>query len=88
MMVTVPHYNKPSQEGIYNHFNTICSNETIRTKPIILYNIPSRTGVNMTPETIKRVCDSNPNVCAIKEASGSINQVMEIISKCNIKLRR
>tara|TARA_B100000902_G_C27320765_1_gene924299 strand:+ start:4654 stop:5553 length:900 start_codon:yes stop_codon:yes gene_type:complete len=86
MMVTVPHYNKPSQEGIYQHFNEICSNETIRTKPIILYNIPSRTGVNMNSDTINRICTSNQNVCAIKEASGSISQVMEIISKCNIKV--
>jgi len=86
MMVTVPHYNKPSQEGIYQHFTEICSNETISTKPIILYNIPSRTGVNMLPETVKRVWETNSNVCAIKEASGSINQVMEILSICNIKV--
>lgn len=86
MMVTVPHYNKPSQEGIYRHFSTICSDEGIKHKPIILYNIPSRTGVNMTTRTIKRICEHNSNVCAIKEASGSINQVMEIISECNIKV--
>ncbi len=86
MMVTVPYYNKPSQEGIYQHFTEICSNETIVTKPIILYNIPSRTGVNMLPETVKRVCEINSNICAIKEASGSINQVMEILSICNIKV--
>lgn len=84
MMVTVPHYNKPTQNGIYHHFSTICSDEMIKHKPIILYNIPSRTGVNMTTKTIRRICENNSNVCAIKEASGSINQVMDIISACNI----
>ena len=86
IMVTVPNYNRPTQEGIYEHFNAICSSGIINEKPIILYNIPSRTGVNMTPETVLRVANNNTNVRAIKEASGSISQVMEILSACNIKV--
>ena len=83
-MVTVPNYNKPTQEGIYRHFTII--SKTFGSKPIILYNIPSRCGVNMLPETIKRVFNDNDNVLAIKEASGSMDQVMKIKSICNIKI--
>lgn len=84
VMITVPSYNKPSQDGIYEHFNLVC--QTVNEKPVILYNIPGRTGVNMLPETIKKVYDTNKNVCAIKEASGSISQIMDLISICDIKV--
>lgn len=83
-MVTVPNYNKPSQEGIFRHFTFI--SKTFSSKPIILYNIPSRCGVNMLPETVKRIFDENKNVLAIKEASGSMDQVMKIKSICDIKI--
>ena len=86
MMVTVPNYNKPSQEGIYHHFYTICMDNKLCNIPFILYNIPSRCGVNMEPETIARVFENCPNVLAIKEASGSMDQVMKIKSLCNIKI--
>ena len=86
MMVTVPNYNKPSQEGIYQHFCTICMNDELCNVPFVLYNIPSRCGVNMEPETIARVFDNCSNVLAIKEASGSMDQVMKIKSLCNIKI--
>lgn len=78
IMVTVPSYNKPTQEGIYQHFKYICDQHS--TIPVIIYNVPSRTGVNMTPDTIQRICASCPNVIAIKEASGSMDQVIAIRS--------
>jgi len=77
-MVTVPSYSKPTQHGIFEHFRVICSNKRIATKPVIIYNIPSRAGINMDPQTIKNVCDTCPNVIAIKEASGSIDQLIKL----------
>jgi 4-hydroxy-tetrahydrodipicolinate synthase len=86
MMVTVPNYNKPSQQGIYEHFKYICSNQLMMNKPFILYNIPSRTGVNMLPETVAKLSNEFNNIVAIKEASGDINQMIEIRTLCNIKV--
>ena len=86
MMVTVPHYNKPSQEGIKQHFLTICLEEELKQRKFILYNIPSRCGVNMLPDTIAQVYNECENIVAIKEASGSLNQAMEIMSKCDIQI--
>jgi 4-hydroxy-tetrahydrodipicolinate synthase len=73
-LLTTPYYNKPSQEGLYRHYKKIAETVDI---PLILYNIPGRTGVNMTPETIKRLAEI-PNIVGIKEASGSLIQVAEI----------
>lgn len=77
-MVTVPSYSRPEQHGIYQHFTTICNDDEITSKPVIIYNIPSRTGVNMEPKTIKNVYDSCKNIVAIKEASGNLEQVKEL----------
>ena len=77
-MVTVPSYNKPTQNGILKHFETICKNDLIKHYPIILYNVPSRTGVNMEPNTIKMAYESCGNIVAVKEASGSIDQLIEL----------
>jgi len=82
-MLSAPYYNKPSQEGIYQHFKQIVS--TIN-KDFIIYNVPSRCGVNIEPETIARLFIDFPNIKAIKEASGSIQQVIKIKSLCNIKI--
>lgn len=82
MMVTVPYYNKPSQEGIYQHFSTIA--QLLGDKPIMMYNIPSRTCVSMNPEIIANLYNSFDNIKAIKEASGSISQALEIKSLCDI----
>lgn len=71
-----PYYNKPTQEGIYQHFKAISQ---VSSKPIILYNVPGRTGSNMLPETVLRLANDFENIIGIKEASGNLVQVMEII---------
>ena len=71
-----PYYNKPTQEGLYRHF---CSLSQASPLPIILYNVPGRTGVNMTAETTLRLARNCNNVIAIKEASGDLNQIKAII---------
>ena len=71
-----PYYNKPSQEGIYQHFKAIA---LASPKPIILYNVPGRTASNMTPETIVRLANDFDNVIAVKEAAGDLVQAMKII---------
>ena len=71
-----PYYNKPSQEGLYQHFKAIAKASPL---PIVLYNVPSRVGVNMTAETTVRIASEFTNVVAIKEASGNLEQVDEII---------
>ena len=86
MMITVPNYNKPSQSGIEEHFKFVCNNVELRQKPFILYNVPSRCGINLEPSTILNVYNSCENVCAIKEASGSLEQALNIRSLCDIQV--
>ncbi len=74
----VPYYNKPGQKGIYAHFAQIAKEVNI---PIMLYNVPGRTGINMTPETIYELSKLD-NIKGVKEASGNIEQVCEIIDLC------
>ena len=76
VLVVVPYYNKPSQEGIYQHYKAIAE---VSHLPIVLYNVPGRTGVNMTAETTLRLAREFPNIVAIKEASGNITQMDDII---------
>lgn len=71
-----PYYNKPSQEGLYQHFKLIAEASPL---PIVLYNVPGRTGINMKPSTTIRLARDFNNIIAIKEASGSLEQVDEII---------
>lgn len=71
-----PYYNKPTQEGIYQHFKSIAEASPV---PIILYNVPSRTGSNMLPETTLRLAQDFPKIAAIKEACGDLAQIDEII---------
>lgn len=71
-----PYYNKPSQEGLYQHFKAIAAATEL---PVVLYNVPGRTGVNLKAETTVRLAHDCPNIVAIKEASGSLEQVDEII---------
>ena len=76
ILSVVPYYNKPSQEGIYQHYKAIAEATTL---PIVLYNVPGRTGVNMTAETTLRLARDFDNIVAIKEASGNITQMDDII---------
>jgi len=76
MLVVTPYYNKATQNGLIKMFNCIAD---ASTKPIILYNVPSRTGCNITPKTCAALAE-HPNIQAIKEASGNISQVVEIAS--------
>jgi 4-hydroxy-tetrahydrodipicolinate synthase len=77
-----PYYNKPSQEGYYRHFAAVAEACDL---PIVLYNIPGRTGSNMTPETIARMAEI-PSIVAIKEATGSLDQASHIASLCNLTI--
>ena len=78
-----PYYNKPNQEGLFRHFKAISQASPV---PIMLYNIPGRTGVNMTPQTVARIAAACPNVFGIKEASGDVEQ-MEAICKAVAEVR-
>ena len=78
VLSVVPYYNKPSQEGIYQHFKTVLDAVDI---PTILYNVPGRTVTNMLPETVARLAQL-PNVIGIKEACGCLNQISQIIQSC------
>ena len=77
-----PYYNKPSQEGLYRHFMTLADKVDL---PIVLYNIPGRTGINMTPQTVARLA-KHPNIVAIKEATGSLDQASEIMTLCDLPI--
>lgn len=73
-LVVVPYYNKPVQRGLYEYFTAVAASTD---KPVILYNVPGRTGTNMTAETVLRLAEI-PNIVAVKEASGNIAQILEI----------
>ena len=78
ILSVVPYYNKPSQEGIYQHYKAISEASPL---PIISYNVPGRTGVNMTADTTLRIATDFPNIVAVKEASGNMSQMDEIIKR-------
>lgn len=75
LLVVTPYYNKATQNGLYAHFKTIAESVKI---PIILYNVPSRTGCNILPETVVRLCKDVDNILGIKEASGNISQIAHL----------
>jgi 4-hydroxy-tetrahydrodipicolinate synthase len=77
LMVT-PYYNRPTQEGMFQHYRTIAEQVPI---PIVVYNVPSRTGANLLPETLARLAKIS-NIVAVKEAAGSLKQMQEIVSQC------
>lgn len=79
IMISQPAYNKPTQEGIYQHFKALIDSST---KPIIIYNIPSRCGVNIKPETVQKIWEYSTRVVGIKEASGNLEQIMLIKEAC------
>ncbi len=77
-----PYYNKPSQEGLYRHFKAIADAVAL---PQVLYNVPGRTGINLAPETVARLADL-PEIVAIKEASGNLGQMTDIVSMAGDKI--
>ncbi len=77
ILSVAPYYNKPTQEGLYQHFQAIAESTKL---PVILYNVPGRTSSNLEPATVARLAEI-PNIVAIKEASGSITQQMEVLSR-------
>jgi len=79
VLVVAPYYNRPTQEGLYQHYKTLAESIPI---PIIPYNIPSRTGVNILPETVARLSKID-NIVGIKEASGSLKQMNDVIQLCD-----
>ncbi|WP_298039786.1 4-hydroxy-tetrahydrodipicolinate synthase [uncultured Desulfuromonas sp.] len=82
LLLVCPYYNKPSQEGIYQHYKAIAEAVAL---PQVLYNVPGRTGINMTSDTTARLAEID-NIVAIKEASGSLTQVSEILAKAGDKI--
>ena len=76
LLVVVPYYNKPTQQGQYEYFKAIAAETSL---PVIIYNVPGRTGANMLPETVLRLAHDVPNIRGIKEASGKYDQVSEIL---------
>lgn len=76
ILSVTPYYNKPTQEGLFQHFSAVAE---ASPRPVVLYNVPGRTGVNMTAETTLRIADKYKNVIAIKEASGNMEQIKAII---------
>ena len=82
MLVVTPYYNKATQNGLIASFTAIAD---VSTKPCILYNVPSRTGCNILPETILKL-SNHPNIVAVKEASGNISQIAKLASLCQDKI--
>jgi 4-hydroxy-tetrahydrodipicolinate synthase len=77
VLVVAPYYNKPTQEGLYQHFRAVAG--AVPGTPVVLYNVPGRTSSNILPETVLRLARGAANVVAVKEASGSLAQVMEVV---------
>lgn len=77
LLVVTPYYNKATQKGLYNHFKAVADSVSL---PIILYNVPSRTGLNIAPDTLIKLCRDVKNIVGVKEASGNISQVAKIMS--------
>ena len=81
-LLVTPYYNKPTQEGLYRHYKTVAEKVDI---PIVLYNVPGRTAVNMLPATVARLAEIK-NIVAIKEATGDMKQVSEVIRLCGNRI--
>jgi len=81
-LLITPYYIKPTQEGLYRHYRKVADEVEL---PQILYNVPSRTGVSINPETVERLAQ-HPNIVAIKDATGSLDYASEIRSRCNIAI--
>lgn len=82
LLVVTPYYNKATQNGLIAHFSKIAD---VAEKPVIMYNVPSRTGCNLLPATVEKLAQ-HENIVAVKEASGNMSQVVDIIARCGDKL--
>ncbi|MBD3343839.1 MAG: 4-hydroxy-tetrahydrodipicolinate synthase [Chitinivibrionales bacterium] len=82
ILCITPYYNKPTQEGLFQHYKVITDEVDI---PVVAYNVPGRTGTNLLPETVERLCELQ-NVVAVKEASGDVGQISEIHRRCGDRL--
>ncbi len=80
VLVVTPYYNKPTQEGLYQHYAFLAARVDI---PFVLYNVPGRTGISIAPETVARL-SKIPNIVAVKEASGSVQQTQDILASCDL----
>jgi 4-hydroxy-tetrahydrodipicolinate synthase len=81
-LLITPYYNKPTQEGLFRHFEAIA---TACDLPLVLYNVPGRTAVDLKPETVARLAEI-PNIVGVKEASGSVDRTVEILRSCDIEV--
>jgi 4-hydroxy-tetrahydrodipicolinate synthase len=82
ILVVTPYYNKATQNGLYEHFKTVADASTV---PVILYNVPGRTGCNLQPKTVARLAE-HPNIVGLKEATGNMAQMVEIMHLCGDKI--
>ena len=82
ILVVTPYYNKATQNGLYQHFKTIADASTV---PVVLYNVPGRTGCNLLPKTVARLAE-HPNIVGLKEATGNMAQMVEIMHLCGDKI--
>ena len=82
LLVVTPYYNKATQGGLVKHFSMVAD---VATKPVIMYNVPSRTGLNLLPATVAKLAE-HPNIAGLKEASGNMSQVVQIAAACGDKL--
>ncbi|MGN0384965.1 MAG: 4-hydroxy-tetrahydrodipicolinate synthase [Lachnospiraceae bacterium] len=83
LLLVSPYYNKATQNGLYTHFKTVAESVKI---PVILYNVPSRTGCNILPDTVIRLCNDVENIVGVKEASGNISQIARLAAKAKGKV--
>lgn len=83
LLVITPYYNKTTQKGLVEHFKAVADSVSL---PIIIYNVPSRTGLNILPETLLKLVNTCKNIAAVKEASGNISQIAQIKALCGDKL--
>jgi 4-hydroxy-tetrahydrodipicolinate synthase len=79
--VVAPYYNRPTPEGLFRHYAKVAESVEL---PIVLYNVPIRTGVNIVNDVVVRLCESFPNIVAIKDATGNIDNATELRSRCDI----
>lgn len=77
LLLVTPYYNKATQKGLYQHFKAVADSVKV---PVILYNVPSRTGCNIAPETVVKLCTEVENIVGVKEASGNLSQVVKLMS--------